>query len=208
MALWGAQTFLQNSEEDPTSFLDGEFLDRMVRNGSQLYSQYMQSMVADKGGSYHHSVEHTSVEELLLQQSDVFPNLEMSSNTVLQGLLQRPGEEEPHNPMGLHHLLTACQQETTWTCVVLTKPPETILICLPPASSSSSSSYPFHLLDTHCRPTRYIQNAYCQFHSTLPDLIRTIHTVFPFTNLGPDVPELVQCMYNSFDLYPLVLKKK
>jgi hypothetical protein len=211
MALWGAQTFLQQilsntNTDDPStiSFINAEFLDDMVRNGSQLYSQYSRMRRQQHQPYDNDTVEHTSVEELLLPSSNLFPYLQMNGSCARQGLLQGDEEAMSHHPLGLYHMLTSCQQDTTeWTCVLLTKPPETILICLPP---SSSSSLPFLLLDSHCRPTQNIPNAYCQFHATLADLIHTIQILFPYTDLGPDVPELMQCMYNSFDLYPISLK--
>jgi hypothetical protein len=98
---------------------------------------------------------------------------------------------------------------------------ETVLVCLPPlsskttngdtttstTSSSSSSSRDdnsFILIDSHPRPQQFpgATEAYARLHSSLQSLIASsLQVLFPYTDLGSDVPELMAAMYNQFDLY-------
>jgi UBA/TS-N domain len=109
--------------------------------------------------------------------------------------------------------------------VLLTKTPETVLICHRHSPSIEgnrngqedciSNDNPRNdtirdewiLIDSHPRPP-LSSNAYARRHRSLDDLVRTIHTIFPPTNLDPDVPEMMTMLYNSFDLYQLEYDQK
>jgi hypothetical protein len=71
---------------------------------------------------------------------------------------------------------------------------------------------PFILVDSHPRPGLGIEGAYVKFHSSLDSLVSTLMTdIFPFTHLGNDQEEnddWMTAMYNSFDVYPLILFRK
>jgi hypothetical protein len=38
-------------------------------------------------------------------------------------------------------------------------------------------------------------------------LVQSLEAIYPVTELGSDVPEMMQMMYNSFDVYPLTWKE-
>jgi hypothetical protein len=40
-------------------------------------------------------------------------------------------------------------------------------------------------------------------HDNMGSLVRTLLKIFPFTDLGGDVGEMMRMMYNSFDAYVL-----
>ena len=138
------------------------------------------------------SVEHKSAEEVLTLGA--FPLLRQEG-PVMQGMLSN----DANAGLGLNSLVSASQDETKWTCVVITKPPETVLVVLSPSTAATPI---FALVDSHPRPQQFgAEQGYARIHSTLSGLILSLNTIFPCTDLGPDIPELIAAMYNQFDLY-------
>lgn len=155
-----------------------EMLRNMVLQGVSAYQQMSRA------------VEHMSAEEVLNQQSPHFPL------QILGGVRQGILSNDTDHPMGLKLLLQACQGEGAQV-VLITKTPETVVVGLSPQ---------FVLIDSHPRPQLGAENAYAKTHSSLDDLVMCLQAIFPPTELGPDIPEMMAMMYNSFDLYPLGLK--
>ena len=190
IALTAAEQFLKQQQQQQPA-VDAKFLQNAVLQGVEKYNALM------AGGSS--STEHLSAEEVL--QTGAFPSLQLDAGGVMQGMLS------PRNgPLSLQALLSASQM-SQWTCVLIIKPPETVLCCLPPANSSNSSAtLPFLLIDSHPRPQQFdAQGSYVRQHGTLAALVQSLETLFPATQLGPDVPEWMGAMYNQFDLYRLRL---
>lgn len=181
IALTGATNFLN----DPSS-LSPDFLQRMVQDGVTTYRQIVQTSNA----------EHMSAEEVLLQ--DIFP-LKLLPDGIQQGIVSN---DDVH-PLGLKTMLQGCvgrssQAKNQWTAVVITKTPETVVVMLPPPGEKL-----FWLLDSHPRPQLHAEHAYAKAHTSLEELDETLKVIFPFADLGPDVPDMMAMMYNAFDLYLL-----
>jgi UBA/TS-N domain len=200
--------------------INASFVDDMIRQGCTAYTEYIQQEQQQQQQSSGIStattvVEHTSVEEVLRMRYDPYRQLQLLPCGIRQGILSQ------RNYILLSHL-TECQSDIEWICVIMIKPPETILLFLPPktattattntqpntTSSSSSSSNQhkyYYLFDSHPRRNEFqSEYAYCRIHTSLHDLLQSIHAIFPpNTDLGPDVPEYMSAMYNSYDLYPL-----
>jgi hypothetical protein len=210
IALATASTLLQKSDEITTKGIKTvteSFLDESIQNGCQAYAGWKQMKHNDP------SVEHTSVEEIL-QCGQYYTNLALLPGGIRQGILSN---EQPLGPSSLHTLLLDCQSLTEWICVVMIKPPETILLVLPPSGTTKTSSLNttmntdqrYYLFDSHPRNIEFGTNhAYCRIHMSLSDLVQSVSNIFPITDLGPDVPEYMSSMYNSFDLYALHLVTK
>jgi hypothetical protein len=205
ISLVTAEKFLQNSanSKDPVQAVCSELLQDTITSGVAAY-QRLQSSSSSTTGS---SVEHLSAEEVLA--AGAFPALSLQEG-IRQGILSH---DDANNPQGLLQQLTDCRSATGWTCVLITKTPETVLVCLPPHSSSNttpdadaSSAEHFLLLDSHPRPQQFgAQGSYARIHDSMPGLVQSLSSIFPITDLGPDIPEMMAIMYNSFDLYPLQL---
>jgi hypothetical protein len=191
MALEIAQDLLLSG--DPMSELSQEFLDSALRRGVEVYRSILTS-----------SMEHTSAEETWT----LFPHLKLQGE-IVQGVLSH----DPSHPQGLGQLLrglsvghqasipSIAEEGRDWVYVVLIKSPETILLCL--------SAHEYVLVDSHPRPHLWPDaiHAYAKRHRTLEGLVESVQTVFPIVDLGPDVPELMSIMYNSFDLYFFIKKQ-
>jgi hypothetical protein len=202
ISLVAAEKFLQNCNAgtDPVQAVSSELLQDVVTSGVAAY-QRLQSSSQSTGTS---SVEHLSAEEVL--QAGAFPSLVLTGG-IRQGILSH---DDASNPQGLRQQLTDCQSATGWTCVLITKTPETVLVCLPPtanaSSASTSSDNSFLLLDSHPRPHQFdAAGSYARIHNSMQGLVQSLSIIFPVTDLGPDIPEMMAIMYNSFDLYPLRL---
>jgi hypothetical protein len=95
-------------------------------------------------------------------------------------------------------------------CVLLTKTPETVLLCIPTTddvvddTTTTNQKY-YWLIDSHPRPQLLpgVETCYAKYHLTMDSLLQSLRDVFPFTDLGPDVPSMMADMYNMYDLYPL-----
>jgi hypothetical protein len=184
IALAAATQFLKNPH------VNSEFLQNMIHQGVQSY-QTLSSVSA---------VEHLSAEEVLQKdQGQLFP-LKSLGGGIRQGILS----DDMNHPLGLQSLLQGIRQEETkeWMVVLITKPPETVLVCFPPDSLSPSS---YWLIDSHPRSHLGAESAYAKLHNSLSSLALSLEAIFPCTELGPDVPEMMAMMYNSFDMYPLKL---
>jgi hypothetical protein len=198
MSLVAAEKFLQHSiTSDPVQAVSSELLQDIVTSGVAAY----QRLQSSSAGS---SVEHLSAEEVLA--AGAFPALSLQGG-IRQGILSH---DDANNPQGLLQQLTDCRSATGWTCVLITKTPETVLVCLPPSSTNTagaSSTEHFLLLDSHPRPQQFdAQGSYARIHDSMQGLAQSLSSIFPTTDLGPDIPEMMAIMYNSFDLYPLQLQ--
>lgn len=200
IALTAASNFLSNNNEDTNISKDRtvrpEFLDQMITQGIALYQKVTTSATT--------TVEHLSAEKILQQQQDMA--IQVAVGGIRQGVLTNNRD----HPLGLKALLEGIQSESRgnnneWASVLMTKTPESVLVCLPTSQSSPSS---FWLIDSHPRPMLGMANAYAFPHPTLQSLLETLYTIFPTTDLGPDIPEMMAELYNSFDLYPLMLKNQ
>lgn len=209
IALTAANMFLH----DPT--VTPEFLERMILDGVANYRRFCQIS----------NVEHLSAEEVLQQPlSKQLFSMKSIDGSIRQGLLS----DDNHHPLGLlsllegiRHEFAQSQQENTtttdddgssslasssqWMVVLMTKTPETVLLCFPPDAVSPSS---YWLIDSHPRPQLGVETAYAKIHPDLNGLWMSLQAIFPAVELGPDVPEMMVMMYNSFDLYPLLLNSK
>ena len=194
IALTLAVNFL-NGEQTVTA----EYLGRSVLEGIQMYNE----LHAASGAS-----EHSSVEELLAAvtssaiHSEKLAPMTMLGGSPRQGLLSNARG----SPMGLDAVLSLCQRDSayvdSYVAAVITKPPETILVLLPPIGKSG---LPFILVDSHPRPNLCgASGSYALLHCDFEGLLGSLRQVFSPTELGPDVPELMAMMYNSFDVYPFV----
>lgn len=98
-------------------------------------------------------------------------------------------------------------------CILLTKSPETVLLCLPNVDeqqqdTTTNEHHPtskYWLVDSHPRPQLFhgAEASYAKPHDTFDSLLQSLRKVFPFMDLGPDVPPMMADMYNMFDLYAL-----
>ena len=208
IALTAAQNFLQRASQ--TTVITSSFLETAIRDGVATY-QNLQAMSSSTGGDS--QVEHMSAEDVLRLAASsgagagIFSNLQLTPGGIRQGILTGDGGG---GDMGLQAMLAACWQDTTheWLAVLITKTPETVLVLLPPASSSSTTGQ-YVVVDSHPRPGVVDSDggAYARIVPSLPDVVAHLSTILPSTELGPDIPEMMQIMYNSFDLYPLVWNK-
>ncbi len=188
IALSAATSILQNTAGGVS--MTESLIDDAVQNGCNTYSEWK------KMNHSNESIEHTSAEEILL--CGYFSSLELRPGGIRQGMLSN----NHHSPSSLPKILMTCQSSTDWVCVVMIKPPETVLLCLPPTTDNNENKY--YLFDSHPRMMEFgSEHAYCRIHMSLTDLVQSVSAIFPIADLGPDVPEYMSSMYNSFDLYPV-----
>ena len=197
IALRYAERFLQAisqsalaSATTADAIIDESFLSEGLKQGVDLYK-------AIKAGGCT-SVEHMSAEEVLssVHGKQAFACLKLDA-PVRQGVLS----SDSSSPLGMQAVLAGCQSDSHWVAVVITKSPETVVVALPPSSPHSASQYV--LLDSHPRPHLGADGSYAMAHDNMGSLVRTLYEIFPFTDLGNDVGEMMQMMYNSFDAYVL-----
>jgi hypothetical protein len=180
IALLGAVLFLQSEANQVTPAM----LERMIHQGVQIYEKIASVMEGE--------VEHLSVDEVLQEQVPEFERLWLQGG-ARQGVLGTSPD------LGLKSILQACQYEcpNRWMSVVVTKTPETVVVFLSPEH--------YVLMDSHPRPP-FTENAHAYTFDSLDELVTKLQGIFPHADLGPDVPEVMAMMYNSFDMYPLVLR--
>ena len=206
----------------PELRIESALLTTSINEGIQLYS----NLIANHNCSG--CAEHSSVEDLLNACSTLGNNennyimyaLKLLPNSPRQGILSSNNDQH-NNVMGLEALLAQCQtdaatvtEKQAYIAVVITKPPETILVILPnndtaSTTTTTTSTSKYILIDSHPRPQQlsphYPTGSYALFHPTLSSLVSSLKELFPVTELGDGVPELMQMMYNSFDVYPFQL---
>lgn len=199
-------------------FLTAARLQSMVLAGSDLYNSLKQSQSGISS-----EVEHLSPEEVLAFLHSSKPDTTTSTSTnlkqqnikLMEGGVRQGILTASDGPLGLQSLIQGCQLDQDpcqWICVIVTKTPETVCILLPPAMAAEAEGAvqqqqkPFVLIDSHPRPTFGADGAYALFHDSLHGLVNSLHRIFPVTDLGSDVGELMAAMYNSFDMYPLTNK--
>ncbi|CAJ1961647.1 unnamed protein product [Cylindrotheca closterium] len=189
IALTAATDFLKLSGGGSVA-LNAEFLQNMIMNGVQNYQTLSSAS----------PVEHLSAEEVLQKdQGKCFPL------SVRGGIRQGILSSDSFHPMGMQALLEGIQQEqqgqsNAYIAVLITKTPETVLVCLPVSGSNSAH----WLIDSHPRAAHLgADGSYAKPHPNLASLLLSLQAIFPPTELGPDIPEMMAMMYNSFDMYPL-----
>jgi hypothetical protein len=196
ISLTAAEKFLQRipavAATTTTTPVTSAFLEEIVSSGVAAYQRLQTSAGL--------AVEHLSAEEVLNEGG--FPSLALQGG-IRQGVLSNSGS----NPQGLRQQLLDCQSPNSWTCVLITKTPETVLVCLPANNrSDSGGDSSFYLLDSHPRPQEFnAAGSYARIHNSIDALASSLSSIFPVTELGSDIPEMMTIMYNSFDLYPLQL---
>jgi hypothetical protein len=206
----------------PKDTLASIALPNLLHSGVQLYNDLENVMSMS-------SVEHLSPEEVLnstksLRDHDIA--LKPCGEGVRQGVLSNNMNESSNPPLGFKEIINSCRMRTTfpaaaaagkahddvreneWLALVITKTPETVCIFLPPTTRTHNESHmqeenAYILVDSHPRPVLSAEGSYFAFHSSLDDLVSTLNQIFPATDLGPDVGEIMAAMYNSFDVYPL-----
>ena len=198
IALRYAERFLQATSQpaqasatSADAIIGESFLSEGLNQGVDLYK------AIKAGGST--SVEHMSAEEVLgnVHGKQALANLKLDA-PVRQGVLS----SDSSSPLGMQAVLAGCQSDSHWVAVVITKSPETVVVALPPSSPHSASQYV--LLDSHPRPHLGADGSYAMAHDNMGSLVWTLFLeIFPFTDLGNDVGEMMQMMYNSFDAYVL-----
>jgi hypothetical protein len=207
IALSMAYKYLSNTNNNnPQSIISSTFLSDSIQEGIQLYN----SIRNNENG-----VEHTSVEELISAclaagesyAKSIIKSLKLLDSSPRQGILSNQSD----NQLGLEAVLSQCQTDAidshSYIAVVITKSPETILVLLPPASASFS----YILLDSHPRSQQLAGGggggSYALLHPSLSSLVESIKQIFPVTDLGDGVSEMMSMMYNSFDVYPFQLRR-
>ena len=188
------------------SVIDATLLSSSITDGINLYRE-----LSENNSS---GLEHSSVEDILIacsgKDNSIFSSLSLLPNSPRQGILSNSSSNQH---MGFEALLTQCQLDSSesYIAVVITKTPETVLVILPTQSAASNTNAKFILIDSHPRPQQlaphFPTGSYALFHPTLSSLVASLREIFPITELGDGVPELMQMMYNSFDVYPFQLSR-
>jgi len=208
IALNMASQFLSMIENYATveQLVTTSFLESNLRSGVDLYNNR----------NLKSNVEHLSVEEVLTEFSSTSFNVVLKGG-VRQGILTN---NNCATSSSFTEILTACRDGGTgkmneWMGFVITKPPETICVCVPPKIQQLQQQQQFIVIDSHPRPQFQLTNCYAKFVPTMNDLIVILHEIFPFVNLqvsggggGGGGGEIMNVMYNSFDVYPLQRKKQ
>lgn len=182
-ALIGLPQLARN--EGVSNVINSDFLTQSVLNGVNSYENNKSD------------IEHASAEELLQSKSSFKESLKLLGH-VRQGVISHENDQTQMQ-MGLGAILRECRLDTSsdqskWLAIIMTKSPETVLIFIPPVSVEQ----PYILVDSHPRPHSSNQ-AYATFCQSLESLVNEIEKIFSFTDLGPDVSDLMKMMYNSFD---------
>ncbi|OEU19750.1 hypothetical protein FRACYDRAFT_235806 [Fragilariopsis cylindrus CCMP1102] len=202
-------TTSNNRSEDDTNnndIITADFLDSAIAEGVSRYRRLVTS--SSSSGS---EIEHLSAEEVLHKDNEqartkdnralsIDINHAQGMKACLEGLVRdiRPsGNSNSSDRM---------------ICVLLTKTPETVLLCMPTTedvvddtTTTTTSQKYYWLIDSHPRPQLLpgVETCYAKSHLTMDSLLQSLRDVFPFTDLGPDVPPMMADMYNMYDLYPL-----
>ena len=202
-----------------------EFLDRTVQEGVVRYRSLRDALATS-------SVEHLSAEEVLMKDDERAAGnddrffgirLDAAAGGVRQGAFSR----DVDHPLGMKSILGGLISDirrqrrqrssnianvgsSPMICILVTKSPETVLLCLPPADTtndpnSGAETQKYWLVDSHPRPQLLhgVETSYAMPHDTFDSLLQSLWDLFPFTDLGPDIPPMMSDMYNMFDLYAL-----
>lgn len=155
------------------------------------------------------------------------PDHPLGMKSVLQGLVNDIREERRErnrkNARGSDG--DGCSKlsnidELPMICILVTKSPETVLLCLPPADHEHNTAsnankglaaqkQKYWLIDSHPRPQLLpgVETSHAKPHNTIESLLGSLRDIFPFTDLGPEIPSIMSDMYNMFDMYPLEGRK-
>ena len=143
-------------------------------------------------------VEHLSPQEVL----DLSPNILLPDvkavGAVKNGILTKDASAFT-SFLENECRLDSKNDPSKYLAVVLVKPPETVLILLPPFDSQSNACR-YVLFDSHPRPPSH-PGSYMKLCSSMKELAKALETIFPYTDLGSDVPEMMAMMYNCYDAY-------
>jgi hypothetical protein len=218
IALAAAESILlqqqQQQQHNGSSLLPSEILTASLYRGHEIYQNHHRSSSLSVM-----TTEHTSAEDLL----PLFTNLQLlvaddGGSVIRQGLLTSDGA-------GWRNLLRTTESTTTndgagsagGTAFIITKPPETILVyhqhhssssltpAVAAASAGSTSSGCWWLFDSHNRPPQYRTAYAIRYNDQFDALVKYLQQLFPYTPSIPGVPSEMMAMYNSVDVYPLVL---
>ena len=189
IALTAASDFLQHPTKEEVTSPTPEMLRQYITDGVSSYQQIVSSASS--------SVEHTSCEEILAtpKGQEIFGSRLECRLGIRQGVLTTPGMDMGSILEGLH-----MEVKNGPLAILITKTPETIVVFLPKEHG------PYHIFDSHPRPGK--EDAYWETHTSWIELIQALNQIFPATSLGPDIPDMMAMMYNSFDMYPLTSKNK
>ena len=188
-ALQAASQYLQalqkmGSNNGDNEIINSIFLKNMIEKGILIYNNLQQQDDS--------AVEHQVAEDILRLQ--VFP-LRLRK-PIQQGMLSN----DSHHPLNFSSIFTSTKSEHQLTsCFLITKTPETVLVLLEPNHAR------FTIIDSHPRPQLGTEAAYAHIFPSLLSLVAYLQQIFPYMDLGPDVPELMAAAYNAFDIYDLEL---
>uniref|UniRef100_A0A7S2A6W4 UBA domain-containing protein n=1 Tax=Trieres chinensis TaxID=1514140 RepID=A0A7S2A6W4_TRICV len=206
IALSAADAFLSAVEgseggDSARSVLTPSFLSEVVNAGVRIYGTLR---LRSAGGG---SAEHMSAEEVLSSETGrtAYSSLGLLGG-VRQGVLSSAAGSDD-SPLGLRAQLVGVLGEASpseWTAALITKTPETVVCILPPGGGEGGSGGIYALIDSHPRPHLGTgEGSYVAIYDNLDGLLGMLRNLFPATDLGPDVGDMMAMMYNSFDLYAM-----
>lgn len=209
ITIFAAISFFSNCKHDKRKscvedIITPDFLQNVVLNGVNIYSEAMQAKYMNASCI---GPEHLSPEEVFEAVSWLSCDLDQIGE-IRQGLLS-PGDTSSFYPQ-----LLSCRHDkkargSEWMAVAITKTPESVLVLLPPVSTTPDRAVhadKYILIDSHPRNHFSASGSYAILHPSLEALAYSLSIIFPPTDLGSDVSDLVSMMYNSFDLYSLQAK--
>ncbi len=227
IALTAAENVAKASNDtNGNAIITPQLLDNTIQQGVERYRKLRDVLATS-------SVEHLSAEEVLTKDSEratgsherLFGVRMSVAGGIRQGALNR----DVDHPLGMKSVLGGLINEirmerrssssngtgdsssnshsSPMICILITKSPETVLLCLPPTDfpSNGAETQKYWLIDSHPRPQLLhgAESSYAMPHDSFESLLQSLRDVFPFTDLGPDVPPMMADMYNMFDLYAL-----
>ncbi len=227
-----AADLVANATTADGSVLTTEFLDRAIQQGVARYT-ILRSALASSGSSSveHLSADEVLQKDDANNNTRIF-DIRLSAAGGGQGLRQGALSRDIEHPLGMKYVLKGLvddvrterrermQSKSTdgpgpspMICILLTKSPETVLLCLPNVDEqrqdTTTNKYQptskYWLVDSHPRPQLFhgAEASYAKPHDTFDSLLQSLRNVFPFMDLGPDIPPMMADMYNMFDLYAL-----
>lgn len=202
-----------------------DFLDRTIQEGVVRYRSLRDALATS-------SVEHLSAEEVLMKDNERAASnhnrlFDIRLSTAVGGVRQGALSRDVEHPLGMKSVLGGLINDSRMErrlrstnissvgaspmiCILITKSPETVLLCLPSADTTSgpnrgAETQKYWLVDSHPRPQLLhgVETSYAMPHDTFDSLLQSLRDIFPFTDLGPDIPPMMADMYNMFDLYAL-----
>eukprot|EP00536_Pseudo-nitzschia_multiseries_P003393 jgi/Psemu1/301942/fgenesh1_kg.52_\ len=218
-----------NNSEERTTMMSTEFMNRSIEEGVSRYRTLRHRLNTSSSDVEHMSVDEVLSNDdqaAAARQGQRLFGVRVKSvgegQRVRQGALSR----DIDHPFGLKAIVKglvddirsqlrgneACgdvDANNKSNCspsqmiyILLTKTPETVLLCLP-SDDDCEHEPQYWLVDSHPRPHLFqgVGNSYAKPHGSMDLLLKSLRDIFPFTDLGPDVPPMMSDMYNMFDLY-------